>query len=369
MTIRTRTFFASASRRALVTASLMIAGAALLVAGCGGGGESASTSTDVDELLADTFSGGDKAIKSGNLALSLRVETQGGTNTQPIVVQLSGPFEDQGQGKLPKLALEAKLEGAGQNLDAGITSTGDKGFVTFAGTDYVVSDPVFAELKQGFEKAQAEAGKQKGASLATLGVDPRRWLRNPRNAGEVKVGDDDAIKITGEVDVPKLLDDVNTAIERTRALGIQGTGSLPEKLTPKQRQEAIDAVKSLAVEIYTGKDDRILRRMVVDLAVNPPEGTAGGTQSATVKLDLQFTDVNEPQDISAPADAKPLDELLGQLGGLGALGGAAGSGSSGSGAGSGAATSENLEKYSKCIQDAGNDASKASKCADILTAP
>jgi hypothetical protein len=369
MTIRTRTLFASASRRALVTASLVAAAAALLIAGCGGGAKPASTSTDVNQLLKDTFSGGDRAIRSGKLSLALHIETQGGANAQPIDVSLSGPFESQGTGKLPKLALKAHLEGAGQNLDAGITSTGDKAFVAFGGSDYVVSDPVFAQLKQGYEKAQAEAAKRKGTSLGALGIDPRRWLKNPRNAGEVKVGGDDAIKITGEVDVPKLLDDVNTAIERTRAIGLQGGGALPQKLTPQQRQQAADAVKSLAVEIDTGKDDRILRRIVVDLSVTAPKATAGGAQSATIKLDLQFTEVNKSQDISAPSNAKPLDELLGQLGGLSAaLGGTTGSGSSGSGSGSGAG-SANLEKYSKCIQDAGNDAAKAGKCADLLTAP
>jgi hypothetical protein len=364
MTIRPRTLLV-----------LLVAAAALAATACGGGGKSASSSTDVNALLKDTFSGGDKAIKSGKIALSLHVQTQGGTNSRPIDISISGPFESQGSGKLPKLALKAKLSAAGASYDAGITSTGDKGFVNFGGSDYVVSDAVFAQLKQGYEKAQSDAAKNKGTSFGTLGIDPRRWLKNPRNAGETKVGNDDAIRITGEVDVPKLLDDVNTAIERTRSLGIQGTGSLPQKLTPKQRQQATDAIKKLAVEIDTGKDDRILRRMVVDLDVAAPAGTTtAGAQSATIKLDLQFTDVNQSQDISTPANPKPLDQLLGQLGSLGLGAGASGSGSSGASgssgtSGSGAASSANLEKYSKCIQDAGNDSAKASKCADLLTAP
>jgi hypothetical protein len=360
MTIRPRTLLV-----------LLVAAAALAVAACGGGSKSASSSTDVDQLLKDTFSGGDRAIKSGKISLSLHIQTQGGTNAQPIDVSISGPFESQGSAKLPKLALKAKLAASGASYEAGITSTGDKGFVNFSGSDYVVSDAVFAQLKQGYEKAQSEAAKKKGTSFGTLGIDPRRWLKNPRNAGETKVGGDDAIRITGDVDVPKLLDDVNTAIERTRSLGIQGTGSLPQKLTPQQRQQATDAIKKLAVEIDTGKDDRILRRMVVDLDVTAPKGTTTGAQSATIKLDLQFTDVNQSQDISAPANPKPLDQLLGQLGSLG-LGGSTGSGSGSSGSsgsGSGGASSANLEKYSKCIQDAGNDSAKASKCADLLTAP
>ncbi len=54
-------------------------------------------------------------------------------------------------------------------------------------------------------------------------------------------------------------------------------------------------------------------------------------QAADLRLDLQLLDLNEDQDIEAPENAKPFEELvqklqslgLGDLGGLGALGGAA----------------------------------------------
>ena len=78
----------------------------------------------------------------------------------------------------------------------------------------------------------------------------------------------------------------------------------------------MDGHQGPAVEIYTGKDDQILRRMVVDLASRTRLRHGGHGRAR-----LSITDVNEDQDISAPADAKPFDELLSQLGGLGALGG------------------------------------------------
>jgi hypothetical protein len=340
--------------------------AVLLVAGCGGGddagGKATSSSTDVNELLKDTFSGG-KTIKSGKLNLSLRMQAQGGSSGSqaPISVSVSGPFQSQGKGKLPKVDIDATVEGAGQDIQAGVISTGDKGFVSYKGTDYAVTDSIFQQFKKGYEQAQAQANKQQGQSLAALGIDPRRWLKNPKNAGEVSVGGDEAIKITGDVDVEKLLDDVNSALEKARSLGVQGSQDLPEKLTPEQRKQASDAIKNLTVEIDTGKADRILRRLLVNLDVQD------SGQSATVALDLQFTDVNKDQEIAAPSNTKPLDQLLGQLGGLGALGGASSSGSGSGSAGSGGASSGNLEKYSNCIQDAGSDASKARKCADLLT--
>jgi len=41
---------------------------------------------------------------------------------------------------------------------------------------------------------------------------------------------------------------------------------------------------------------------------------------------------------------------------------------SGSGA-SGASNNKNLEKYSKCVNDAGTDAAKRRQCTDLLTSP
>jgi hypothetical protein len=346
---------------------------AVVFAACGGedgaGGEEASASTDVNELLTQTFTGS-KDVKSGNLDLALRIEAQGGDAQLdgPVSVSLKGPFQTQGGGKLPKFKLDAAIEGAGQSIRAGATSTGDKGFVSFQGTDYALSDQVFQQFKAGFEEAQKQGSNDSDAqSLGSLGIDPRKWLTDPKNEGDAKVGDDDTIKITGGVDVAKLLDDINTALGKASSLGLQGAGQVPEKLTDEQRRQVLEGVKNPRVEIYTGKNDQILRRLVVNLGVKDSEsGTSG-----TVAFDVSITDLNEDQDIAEPADAKPFDDLLGQLGGLG-LGGAAssgsgsGSGSAGDGSSGGGTSAGDLEKFSKCIEDAGEDVDKARKCSELI---
>jgi len=352
--------------------TLLAALIAAVLVGCGGGDEGSGTSADedtsVDQVLKDTFSG-KKQVDSGKLDLSLKIDVQGSSDSQlqgPITLSLTGPFQTQGKGKLPKFAIDAAFSGAGQNLKAGLTSTGDKAFVNFQGTDYVVSDQVFRQFKAGYEQAQKQNANQGNQqSLATLGIDPRRWLTDPKNEGEAKVGDTDTIKITGGVDINKLLDDVNTALDKARGLGVQGSDQLPEKLTDQQKQEAADAIKDLKVEIYTGKEDTTLRRMVVNTTVEAPDN--GGT--GTLSLDFQLVDLNEDQSIEAPSGAKPFDQLLGQLGGLGlgGAGGTGGSGSSGDGGGSGGASADDLKKYSDCVTEAGSDTAKAQKCAELLS--
>jgi hypothetical protein len=353
----------------------LLAALALALSACGGsdddGGEEASGSTDVNELLTQTFTGS-KKVDSGNLNLSMKIEAEGGDAEQlqgPVSISLAGPFQAQDGGKLPKFKLEAAIEGAGQSIKAGATSTGDKGFLSFQGTDYVVDDQVFQQFKAGYEEAQKQ-GSEEQQSFASLGMDPRKWLTDPKNEGEAKVGDDDTIKITGGVDVGKLLDDVNKALQQASSLGLDSTGEVPEKLTDEQRQQVLDAVKDPRVEIYTGKDDQILRRMVVNLGI---EDGGSGT-SGTIGFDISITDLNEDQDIAEPADAKPFSELLGQFGGLGLAAGGGGSATGGDDGGGGAADSGgaaagDIEAYSKCVTDAGEDLDKVRECAELLAAP
>jgi hypothetical protein len=353
------------TRPRTVVLVLLFAAVGLVAAACGSSdsGEEASSSTDVNELLTQTFSGS-KEVKSGNLDASLKLASTGGSSQiGDLSIRLAGPFQSQDGGTLPKFHLDATMDAGGQSIKAGATSTGDKGFLSFQGTDYAVNDRVFQQFEAGFEQAQKQDSK-KQQSLATLGMDPRKWLTNPQNAGEAKVGDDDTIKITGGVDVARLLDDVNNALGKASALGLGGSTQLPERLTEAQKREATDAIKDPRVEIYTGKDDKILRRLVVNLGVDDKSSNATGT----VALDISIADLNEDQDIAEPADAKPFSDLVGQLRALGL--GAASGGSSSSGASapsSGSGSSEDLDKFSECLKKAGEDAEKARKCADLLS--
>ena len=343
-------------RTFIALALLAVAGGGLIA--CGGDDDASSAS--VDDLLTQTFTG-KKDVKSGRLALNVDLNIQGsGEMDGPIKVTLGGPFQSQGEGKLPIFDIDLSFEGAGQSIKAGATSTGSKGFVNFNGQEYAVSDEVFNQFKTAFEQASQQGGQNQ--SLQSLGLDPRSWITNATNAGEAKVGDTDTIKITGGVDVAKMIDDIFASLQKNAGqLGLQG--QVPE-LTDEQRKQITDAVKDVKVEIYTGTDDKILRRMFVSLSLSDPTGQDQG--SADVKFDLSLLDLNEDQEVSEPSNTKPFEELVQQLGGLG-LGGLGGGGSSGSGGSGGGSSTENLEEYTKCLEEAGSDTQAAQACADLLT--
>src|SRR3954454_24479743 len=283
--------------RLLLFLSLSIA----LIAGCGDAAvEPASSSTDVNTLLRDTFRNLDQ-VKSANLSAKLAVDGAG----QSVTASLNGLFESQGKGKLPKVQLAAKLEGGGQNFAAGVTWLGDKGYVNLQGVNYEISGLVAKQFAAGYEEA-AKQQKSGSNTALLLGIDFSKWLKNGRNEGDAKVGDTDTIKLTGEADVARVIADVQRIAQKASTLNIPGTQGVPSKLTPEQEQEIVSAVNKFAIEVYTGKQDRILRRLVVNADLQDP----ASQQTSHLVFDLTLNGVGEAQDFSAPKGAKPFSELL-----------------------------------------------------------
>jgi len=339
---------------------------------CGGSGDD-----DVNALLKETF-GPNKPVKSGDLSLALNLDLKGIQNLNgPVAVKLKGPFASQGASKLPRFDFTATLGASGQNFSAGAISTGDKGFVKFQGKSYELTDAIFKQFRQGYEQAQKSSqGKDKGnASFQSLGVDPSRWLKDAKKAGEEDVGGAETVHITAGIDTPKFLEDVSKLLKRAGDLGVAGTQrkDVPNELTAAQRERIAQAVKNAKMDLWTGKDDKTLRRIavVVDLAVPKEQQQATrGLQSGKVAFDLTIAELNKDQQVAAPKDARPLSELTQQLGGLLGGGAAAGPGAtppsaapSPPGAGGGAGASD---EYLQCLQKAGEDVSKVQACAGLL---
>ncbi len=342
---------------------------AVVLAGCGGDsetGERASAGSDVNALLRETFANVGQ-MKSATVDLKVNVEPRGANAaTGQVAARLSGPFESQGANRLPKFAFDVEMTSAGQTVSGGATYTGEKGFITLQGTAYEVSDAVLGPFVATYEQAlKSQQNAQKGGPvLGALGIDFRKWLKDPRNEGEAKVGDTDTIKLTGSADIVQVVADLSKISERAATLPGAG-GRVPQKLTPEQEQRVTEAIKAVNVEVYTGAEDKILRRLVVTADLKD----AAAKVDAGLLLDLTFTKVGSEQQIEGPADAQPFTELLKALdaAGFGSFGLGGGSSSGGSAPEVPEGTANNVDKYARCIEDAGGDRAKARECASLLS--
>jgi hypothetical protein len=359
------------SRRLILTllSAAALLAAALAIAACGGGDGGGGGNGDVDSLLKETF-GENKNVESGRLSLDLTAKLQGIQQLSgPVSIKVSGPFENVGKNKFPRVDLDVTASASGQTFRAGAVSTGDKGFVNFQGTNYVIPDSQFQRLKRQVEQAQRQNDNQSTPEFGALGINPRNWLKNAKNEGTENIAGEETTHISADVDVPKLLDDIDHLLKRSGELGLnqQQQQQLPKSIPESTKKKIDDAVKEATFDVYTGKNDKTLRRLDLHLSFDVPEDVqkdVQGLKSGDIDFSIEVSNVNKPQQIQAPKNARPLKELQQQLGatGFGSLGSRSGGRVGGAGNTTDTATQQ---RYLKCVQKA-SGTEELRKCADLL---
>jgi hypothetical protein len=362
--------------------------AALALGGCGGGEDKQS----VEDILDQAFR---QQIKSADLHVEAELDLNGGSAGRPVRIEASGPFRTN-EGRLPSADIDLRfgVDGAGQTIQTGFLSTGDRAFVKFE--DVFYEQPA-AEVRRA-NRTIARNAKKRGA-LRALGIDPRSWLGRATDEGEEEIAGVQTRHVAGTLDVEAVMRNLNKFVRRSgSALGGATGQSVPAPLTEAQIQRVGEVVRDPSFDIYVGKDDDIVRRVSARVEFEVPEESRddlGGLESGTLTFSVEMSDVNGDQQIEAPAKARPLSALtrsLGgdALGGLGATGGAqdpvppapdqpsppsSGAGGDGSDQGSSspdAGTGDSPEaeafrKYADCLDKARpEDTEELQKCADLL---
>lgn len=311
-------------RAAVALAASALAAAALAAcSGSGGGG-------GPQALLSDTFSSHSQ-IESGKIDLALSLSANGsGAPTQATSVQLSGPFQSEGKGKLPRFSLALQASVGGHAFAAGATATGAALYVQIAGAWFSTPASTYKAIEEGFARASSQAsGSKVRSTFASLGIDPARWLSEPSDAGTATIDGVQTVHLTAAVNVPALLADVSKLSQAGGALGLASPLSAPlsggGSISAGAIGELAKSIHAARVEVYTGKSDHTLRRLEVDatvLGTTQTQALLGGLHSARLHLLLAFSDLNRPQSIAAPANPQSASQLLPALQQL--LGGALG---------------------------------------------
>ncbi len=343
------------------------------IAGCGGGSD--SSSEDPQTVLDETFNN-DTKVTSGDLTLSASVNAEGSQGGQ-FQASLSGPFQGDASNPntLPQLDWTADVSGsgAGQSIDfsGGVTITGDNAYVTYKDQAYEVGTKQFAQIKSQVEQQAGtssdastssfadrckQAIEQAGGDPSSCDIDFESWITNVTNEGDADVGGTSTTHISGDADVSKILSDIGNI-----------AGSIPSASSsgfdPSQLSLASGAITDASIDVYSGTDDHVLRKLDVNLTVDPSALGAPSDQigKITIAFSVEIDGLNDQQTITAPSNPKPIAELLQSSGlDLGALGGSLGGTSSGS-SGGGSSNSD----YLNCIQQA-QTADQINQCAAQL---
>ena len=331
----------------------MIAGIAV---GCGGGSDE-----DPEEVLRESFSQ-DVSYDSGviNIGLSGSLE---GEQSGSLEADITGPFSGGGDGEQPEIALDANVDVSAENLpdvpggsfsfnfDGGFGLADDTLFVNYQDTDYAASDELYGQIEPLIQAA-SEAEETQTES------DPEPFinaLSNLENEGTEDLDGESAIHLSGDLDFAALAES-------------GATEGSPVPFDPAQL-EGLDA----SVDVFVGEDDKAFRQLDFTFNADGVEQlSAQGIDGLDFTLSFGISEPNSEQDIAAPTDTQPLDELLGQFGaseqqildqiqGLSALGGLGAGGSLPPG-GSGQPADPTDPEFQACVEAAGQDSAALAEC-------
>ncbi len=332
-----------------------------VVAGCGGG--SSSNSEDPQKVLDQTFDNPTK-VTSGKLDVSINGSAEG-DQSGDFSASISGPFQTDPKDKtaFPELDLtaNASVSGGGPSFsfDGSLITTKDNAYVEYQDQAYELGTSAFKQFSQAYARSAKQNSSKKGSNpFSRFGVDPGKWLTNVSNEGTTDVDGTETIQIHGDADVAQIVSDLEKISQATG-------GTATPQLTPSQIDQLKSSVQDASIDVYSGADDHVLRKLAVSLSIVPPADSGATVSKLNLDFSVTLSNVNEPQTITAPSNTKPLSDLLGQLGlpGLPGVGGGAGGFNLPGGGGSSGGTTN--PSYLKCVQKA-TSPDEISACAEKL---
>ena len=292
------------------------------VAACGGADRQSSA------LLERAL---ERPVSSADVVIDLTIDAEGAPALdEPLRLRLSGPYRSGNGRRLPSFDWDLAFSGLGQNVSAGLVSTGDNAFVTFLGSAYELGERKVARHNRRLARS---ARQRTRGSLEDLGVDPRGWMRGAGSEGDDAVAGVETTHLSGQIDVPRMLADLDPAKRGSRR-------GERQELTAAERRRLAESVESNRFEVWVAKDDETIRRLTAEVDLEAPAGrpapraperagplaALAGAERAHVELSIELSDVGGEQRIQAPADPRPLDELRRALEGMGRRGAMGGPG-------------------------------------------
>jgi hypothetical protein len=282
-----------------------------------------TASTSPLSLLEASFAA-QKTVTSGNLRFAVTLTPTGSSIiTDPIKLSVSGPFQSEGQGKLPSMDLTIAGSAQGHALQVQLIYTGGKAYVGLDGQTYAVPAAIITRLTSKLASSENAQHKRSGMDLLSrLGIDPSDWLSDPTIAGTPTLGGVATTHIHATVAVAAILTDFNKLLSGVAKSGSSTTGTFGNAAKLRHGISAADQAKieqelgTPSFDAWIGTSDKVLRALRIGAKL-PVSGQIssqlGGLTSVAIKLQYNLDDVNQPQTVTAPTSVEPFAQLLAKV--------------------------------------------------------
>ena len=285
---------------------------ALLVAvlvGCGGDDSSSgdkaagdsggkANSAEVKKLIRQTFGPNAKA-KSGNISAVVDIDVKGHPRyREPVQVSVVGPFTN--AGGQPEAMLDVSLALRGGILGGDMYLKDDKAYIGLGSTAYEIPASIAGPLRAPL----SNDGNALDAIMSVFHINPDRWAKNPRIVGNERVAGIDTIHGTAEINTENAFLDLAALAKRLTSLRITEITGLPRAVDAQDRAALRRSVKTATGDVYTGADDKVLRRARLNMLLRPSAKDRKRLKFTEIKVaaNLDVTDVGSPQKVSVPTN-------------------------------------------------------------------
>ncbi len=276
----------------------VVAAAAVLavvgLAGCGGSEAQGALERTTSNLAR---------ITSGDLRMKLTASAGTEGAERPVGFEIDGAFSSPpGVGQLPVARLR-RVRVVGDTRQATtFISTGQRAFLEVEGQAYELPEARLVGLRA------ADAPEEQGSGLQRLEV--AKWARDPEVSDAGQLDGVAVQRVTSAVDVPKAISDI-VAVGNQLGAG-EEQGLRPLDAEGARRLER--AVRSSRLEVITGEEDRLLRRLRLDVtfaagdlgSLQPALGALAGSR---LHLEIDLGGFNRKVEVQPPAAPRPLSEL------------------------------------------------------------
>ena len=264
----------------------------LALAGCGGGEDSEGSGGGAAPPKDDAAAMYDKAVKELDVIKSGRVSANLGTvlrfgQTQEIKLAEKVYFTGEGGTALPKFQIGIDVVQAnGEKQTTEVVNTGDRLYSRPTGSDTFQNQGEEAVAAMASTYRSEQQGLEEGR-IPLLALTPADWAKKPRVDGTAQADGVQVKRVVADLDVPAFLRDLEDAKGKNIGFGVSLSDDARKLLEPGAK---VDKQELVAL---VGEDDGRLRRLTAKV-----DGDVGG--QVIVDLDVKLTQIDKPQEISAP---------------------------------------------------------------------
>ncbi len=266
---------------------------AVVVVSCGADGE--RTLRETSEKLGE--------VRSGQLSMRFVVAPLSSARDSDVGFGIKGRFALAPRARgLPVTDLAyTQIAGPAQET-VRVQSDGRVAWIRSGGQAYTLPPARTRRLRRGSDGGGGSAG------IDVLRID--RWIADPKSSEGGSLDGVATTRITGKLRVA-------TALRDLLALGRRaGTDVGAGPIGGETGEKLEDAKQDASITVHTGKDDRILRRLVLRASF-PLErtrelgGTIGRLRGAEVRFSLSLRRVGRTVRVKRPASVQPFSALSG----------------------------------------------------------